>query len=184
MKQKKRRGFIFILSIIVIVCAIIPVIKVNQRYPEPKKVMIEKGIKGEQKEGFSLTVRETKWLNRKELEENYANTLTMLEKRDYKAVFVKAILKNETEQEQKFFVYNLYLESDIHFYNGLDMELYTAIEGNPAAEIILKPKEEISMTLPYSISNLYFEKNQWETLEENLFYLVEERYPEKICWEI
>ncbi len=64
------------------------------------------------------------------------------------------------------------------------MELYTAIEGNPAAEIILKPKEEILMTLPYSVSDLYFEKNQWETLEENLFYLVEERYPEKICWEI
>ena len=183
-KQKKKRGLIRILSIIVIVCAIIPVIKVNQRYPEPKKVMIEKGIKGKQKEGLSLTIRETKWLNRKELEENYANTLTMLEKRDYKAVFVKAILKNETEQEQKFFVYNLYLESDIYFYNGLDMELYTAIEGNPAAEIILKPKEEILMTLPYSVSDLYFEKNQWETLEENLFYLVEERYPEKICWEI
>ena len=124
-------------------------------------------------------------LDREELEKNYADVLEMGEDRDYKAAFVTATLKNETNKEQKYEVYRLYIESDdIHYYNGLDMELYTAIEGNPSAEVTLKPKEEITVILPYSVLDLYFEKNQWNTLEENRFYLVEQRYPKKICWEI
>ena len=183
-RPKKIRIRLVLVCIVVIILAMIPVIKMNQQYPEVKKVMIEKGRKNKLKKGVCLTVQETKWMNRTELEKQYTNTIEMIENRDYKAVFVKVILENETDKEQKYPIYNLYLESDIHYYNGVDMDLYTAIEENPTAEIILKPKQKQTVILPYSISDVYFEKGEWNTLERNIFYLVAKRYPNKNCWEI
>lgn len=184
MKKKKTTIFISTIVIVLLIIASIPVIRINQQYPQAEMIRIEKGTKQEIKNGISFQIQETTWLNKDELKEKYSDVFPMSEQRDYKAVFVKAILKNETDKKQKYELHRLYLELDIHYYNGLDMELYTAIEGNPMAEMDLNPKQEVTVVLPYSISDLYFEKQEWNKLEQYSCYLVDERYPKKICWKV
>ena len=101
-----------------------------------------------------------------------------------KVVYATVEIQNITDKEMKVPLYKLYIESDLHYCNGLDLEMYMIDNTNQPVEINLKSKEKVTVSLPYSIYSFQFKENEWNSIEDYNFYLVNSRYPVKYCWEL
>lgn len=182
MKNKKKQCFIIcILFSIVIVGVASAIMKVNIKYKNPKQIYIEKGKPYAMDEKFMLTVQSTSFLEPKEMLEKYKEVLDLSGQYESKGIEVKVTIKNITNQEQQVELYKLYLESNTHYCNGMALEMFLC-NGNDEVAYALKPGEETQIILPYELSQVQFSKTEWANIEDTKFYLVNERYPNKLYW--
>ncbi len=184
MKKKKIIFILGILFLIGLAASFIQIYKVNAEYPNAKLLYIPVGNAKEVMDGINLSVISSKWLSKNEAAEKYDKYIAPDTNNDTKVITIDIEMSNTTEKELKAPVYTIYIESDLHYSNGLDIERYMIDNLNQSAEIILKPKEKIKLTLVYSIFSNQFKKNQWDNIRKYKFYLINKRYPQKICWEL
>lgn len=174
---------IFILCLFVVVASLIQIYRVNAAYPSAKQVYIPFSKTHTLQEGINLSVISSKWLNNEDVREKYGEYMD-LGNSNMKVAYVTVEIQNIAEKEMIVPLYKLYIESDLHYCNGLDLEMYMIDNIYQSVEINLKPKEKVSVSLPYSIYNFQFKKDEWNSIEDYNFYLVNDRYPVKYCWEL
>lgn len=184
MKKKKIILIFGTLFFIGLAASFIRIYKVNAEYPNAKLLYIPVGNAKEVMDGINLSVISSKWLNENEAAEKYDKYIAQDKNNDTKVITIDVEMQNTTEKELKAPVYTIYIESDLHYSNGLDIERYMIDNLNQSAEITLKPKEKIKLTLVYSIYSNQFKKHQWDNIERYNFFLVNKRYPLKNCWEL
>ncbi len=183
MNRKKNIFIIGILCLFVVTASFIQIYRVNAAYPSAKQVYIPFSKIHMLEEGINLSVISSKWLNNEAVREKYGEYMG-LGSSDMKVVYATVEIQNITDKEMKVPLYKLYIESDLHYCNGLDLEMYMIDNTNQPVEINLKSKEKVTVSLPYSIYSFQFKENEWNSIEDYNFYLVNSRYPVKYCWEL
>jgi hypothetical protein len=156
---------------------------VNAAYPNAKQVCIPFSKTHKLQEGINLSVISSKWINNEEIRGKYGENMD-LGNSNMKVVYATVEIQNITEEDKKVSLYKLYIESDLYYCNGLDLEMYMIDNINQPVEINLKPKEKVTVSLPYSMYSFQFRKDEWNRLKEYNFNLVNDRYPVKYCWEL
>lgn len=180
---KKIHVIYIALALVFFAFSVSKIYAVNTAFPQTEKVVVEAGDTYTVAGNIMLQVKGASWLDRAQLEEKYGREMGLLQNFDYKAIVVEVVLKNTADVEQEFELYNLYLESETWYTNGIDMEMYM-VDNEPMMKIELEAGEEKRLYLPYSMSDVQFTDEEWKTLREETFYLVKERYPVKVYWEV
>lgn len=173
-----------ILCLIGLIASMIQIYKVNAAYPKAKQVYIPAKQTAQLKEGINLKVMSSKWLTNEEIKVKYGQYMVLETNTETKALTAMVEVQNTTEQELKVPLYTIYIESDAHYCNGLDLEMYMIDNLNQPAEINLKPNEKVTVNLTYSMFGTQFKKEQWNNIDGEKFFLVDDRYPVKYCWEL
>ena len=177
---RKKKGIIEIMLIFLLVCIVISgmcIYKINAVYPQAKRVFVPKGEFHLVCDNIALAVKDVHWLEKEQIEEKYHERYGDL------GALVKITLKNTGNKEEKFPLYLLYMENNQYYWNGLVMEMYSMETDNDSVQVVLQPQEEKEVCLAYTLSERQFTAKEWNKIKENQFYLVNERYPEKVYWE-
>ena len=173
----KRMHIIYIaLALVFFAFTVSKIYAVNTAFPQAEKVQVEAENAYPVAENMMLQVNDVSWLDRSQLEEKYGREMGLLQNFDYKAIVVEVVLKNTADVEQEFELYNLYLESETWYTNGIDMEMYM-VDNEPMMKIRLEAGEQKTFYLPYSMSDVQFTDEEWEELQEEI-------YPVKVYWEV
>ncbi|MGN0291745.1 MAG: hypothetical protein ACI4C5_07420 [Lachnospiraceae bacterium] len=185
MKNKKRTIIITgtVLVGIVFVGLIYKIVTVNQKYPQTKIKNVAFGETADLKENLSLTVKKTEWMTNKEYIKAHEENMDVDSKTDAKIILVDVSIKNDSQKEKTLDLYNLYIEKQ-GYYNGLALDTFMELTGDKESSVLLKGGEELQTTLVYVIYSFQFKKKDWNKIENQRFYLVNSRYPVKICWDI
>ncbi len=172
-----------ILCLAVLIASLIQIYRVNATYPSAKQVYIPFGEAAKLEEGINLSVISSKWLEDEDIRHKYGEYID-LGNSNMKVVYATVEIQNTTGKEKKVPLYKLYIESDSYYNNGLDLEMYMVDNINQPAEINLKPMEKVTVSLPYSMYIFQFKEYEWKSIKDYNFYLVNDRYPVKYCWEL
>lgn len=98
---------------------------------------------------------------------------------DDKVALVGVKLKNCGDQEETINAGEFVLES-VTWANGSDSDMFLYVNDKDAKQNpTLAPNEEVTIFLPYSISDVQFNKADWNKIKERSFKLVLSMYPIK-----
>ena len=164
--------------------AIICIRKVNVKYPEKKVSYVKLG---ESREVFksskvSMKIKGCKWLTGEKVVEEIGKTSEIDEVVDSKTVMVTVMLQNDSEETQKIDLCNFYAESKC-YYNGISPEIFEKVnQRSLTIDIEAGKKEEV--VFPYTLYQNQFSDKTWNKLDSYCFYIVNQRYPLKTCWNI
>lgn len=171
-----------IIGLSFVVIAFYMIIKINQQYPEKQVEYIKLGKTEFVEEDINMTVMSSKWENQDEIIRKYGITSEVGDDINSKTALVCVNLENTTQSSKKIKLYNIYIEK-IGYCNGLSPELY-GLCNNKNMELVLEPGESTTVILTYTVYEIQFSKTLWNELEKQEFYLVNQRYPAKKCWNI
>lgn len=180
MKKKIIKIGVTFLCAIVLLASLLQIYRINAAYPEAKTVMVPLETEDSLQDGVLMSVQSVKWLNNDDMETIYGDYIDLFA--ETKVVIATVKIQNTTKEEKTIPLYTIYVESDTHYSNGLDMEMFLVDNPSQSGEVTLKAEEAITVALDYSMFDIQFQKNVWEQLENKQFYLVNERYPVKNCW--
>lgn len=182
MKKGVKIG-IGIVLLVVSVGVAAKIVQINQKYPQVQKEKISFGETAEMKDGIYLKVLDAKLQSEEEARKAYGEDFAkeMEEGYEYRVCKVDVELENRTDKEQAVSLYDIYLETNTYC-NGLAPEVFCNTDENQEMELTLSPNEKKEQTLGYVIYKMQFSKKQWNGMEEENFFLVNERYPVKKRW--
>jgi len=186
MKNKRKRIIVF--ASIVIGCVlcgtlIYKTVKVNQKYPQAPIKHIAFGDTYDMEPNIAVTVNNTTWITSKEYIKKYGEDTDVRKDEDARVVYVDITLKNNSNKEEQIELYKFYIEKK-GYCNGLALEMFLNLSNTKEVDIELKKGEEYQITLVYVLYGFQFPKQVWKNIENQNFYLVNSRYPVKICWDI
>lgn len=156
------------------------IVRVNKKYPEKKTEFIPFGKEAEIEGGLSCTVLDCVWNNEKEIIKKYGVTSEVNNDIESKTALIKVNIKNPTNQKLAFTLCNIYIEMK-GYYNGLCPELFE-LENQRSMNLELKPGEDTTVILFYTIYKNQIPEKMWSSLSEKQFYIVNKRYPVKTCF--
>ncbi|MDD6071570.1 MAG: hypothetical protein PUC12_12290 [Clostridiales bacterium] len=181
-KNRLRYGVCGVIMLCMIVFSWYRIESINRKFPQTKHIYVKEGEPFCAEEFMELTTKSYQWMDKKQLKKQFGEEMSLNDKYDYRGLIIEITLKNKSRHRREFELYNLYLETDTHYYNGLDMEMFM-VGGNQTV-VTLGGGESKKICLAYSMSSVSFSKKEWSQLEKNNFYLVNERYPQKVYWEV
>lgn len=157
--------------------------KVNDIYPKTQEKEVAKGIYYEIGSKIEMCVLDARWLDGAELQSEYGDSWYVEEPSDYKAVEVKIKVRNLAGKKKKVALFKTYIESEQYDWNGSDAELFVA-KNNMPLEIELESGQELECVMPYTFLKETYKECDWEKLNEIPYFLVRDRYPQKVKWKI
>lgn len=169
------------IAVILIAGTIAGYININNVYPARVVKGVESGEELEFRDGVTIAVKNSEWLEekeKKEIHEKIGKDLKQLEY-DVEVMEVTVVLKNQTDEEKEVPMTDLYLEST-GVANGIIKAIIDA-EPDYYGHLIetLKPGEVKEIIYPYEMASLWFRKNEWKTVKDRDFWLTFSSYPEK-----
>lgn len=184
MNNKRVWKIISLIGIILMAAVIIGRVSVvNARYPQRIEKEITRGDFFEWMKGVEMCVIDSRWLSAADLQREYSEVWYVDNPNAYQAVEVKIKLKNKYDKRKKIPLFRIYIESDRYDWNGSDADLFIA-KNNASLEMPLEPGEEKEYIMPYTFLKDNYKESEWATLSEEGYFLVTERYPEKIKWRL
>lgn len=185
-KTEKLKIIIFIsLGFGCLLCGIFiyKVIKVNREYPQAPSKYITFGDTYDMEPDISVTVNKTTWMTNQEYVKEFGEDVDIKKEQDARIVYTDITLKNNSQEEKPVDFYKFYIEKT-GYYNGLALDIFLNLPNTEKASVKLKAGEECQTTLVYVLYDYQFPKEVWENIENENFYLVNSRYPIRICWNI
>jgi hypothetical protein len=186
MAKKRIYKRILVLVVLLIVGSVIFyfVHKVNAAYPQVKKVDVTFGQEAKLSDGLSMCVKNTKYIKPKEAEDLYGKEVmkraATAHDTNYEIIQVSAVIKNTSEKEQNYDLYNITIANDAYS-DGMPMELY---DYDGAFAVNLKKGESKEVVLSYIMESFKFTAKMWSHFDDMEFYLASSHYPVKTTWEI
>ncbi|MFU0826826.1 MAG: hypothetical protein ACFWTJ_04680 [Lachnoclostridium sp.] len=179
----KRKKFIFVLALFGFsIWVIIGFYKINNEYPQAKKICYSIGEPGNFSEGIEATILENRWIGQKEFEDMYGKFKDAIDNSKYKFLLVSVKFKNTSVEKREVEVYRYYIEC-LGYSNGIGLDNYY-IFNDIGIAFTLQPGKEVNVTIPYVFFDTQFKKRDWNNLENKKFYLVNTWYPVKKIWSI
>ncbi|MBQ1687869.1 MAG: hypothetical protein II073_01155 [Lachnospiraceae bacterium] len=151
------------------------IIWVNHAFPQAENIKIDKGACYVDEKGISYKVEKTKWLDKKQIEEEFDMKL-------FSVCIVTMQVENTSKKKKKLAAYDWYIEGENHFQNGVSCELFGVVnEEFSDMGVVLEPGEKIEWKLPYEFCNtiVYSFQNKKE-MKSALYGLIKDRYPKKV----
>lgn len=162
---------------IFLIWSIVKIINVNSDYPQTEEIYVESGDTYKTKENIVLSIKRMNWIKQKKLQEKYG------EYDGTYGVLVTISLENVGEKKENFYTYDLYLENEEYYCNGVSMEMYLVENKTDNMKVKLKPGEKKEVTVTYNIAKtVCFSEEAWNRIQDVQYYLVYKRYPQKIYW--
>ena len=158
--------------------------QINMVYPQVKKVDVERTEAAELQPNVNMSIMGAELLSMEDAQLRYGTDFMKEIGVDYayRTVEVTVLLENKTESMQDIALYDIYIEQE-DYCNGLAPEVFFAI-GNETDYITLKENEAREVTLGYIVYEKQFRNKEWNTMKIEDFYLVRQRYQEKLRWKI
>lgn len=156
---------------------------VNVTYPKTQEKEVAKGTYYKIDSAVEMCVLDVRWLDDTELQNEYGENWYVDEPSDYKAVEVKIKVRNLSKNKKKVALFKTYIESEQYDWNGSDADLFMA-KNNMPLEIELEPGQELECVMPYTFLKETYKECDWEKLNEIPYFLVRDRYPQKVKWKI
>lgn len=182
MGDKKKLYFI-IVGVVFLSLGIMMLLRiyiVNERTPQTQKIIVQHGDTYEVKKGIAMSIGNIKWLNSKQLEE-YSDYFDKDQIKDYKGIEVEVILNNVSKEEKTFSLFKLYIESENYDWNGSDISMFMQKNEMPM-RITLQAGETKKVIMPYTFLKSGFPDKIWNNLQQETYFLLNKRYPNKVCW--
>ncbi|WP_071396577.1 hypothetical protein [Bacillus tuaregi] len=129
---------------------------------------------------FEITMLEHKMMDKTELQ-NFSAVYGKLftnEIKDIKSIVTTINIKNTSNKKMILEVYPFILESK-GFSNGVNLDLFMALNTNKTMTPELNAGEEIKLQLPFTLIEKQFTKQDWANVTRREFELVLSLYPEK-----
>lgn len=177
MKKNKLRDKIIINFILISSIAIFVMgyTHINKKYPEA--ILKEYKLNEEVAIGnLQVKAKNCKFLSKNDLEKMELPTETIYADEDMKAFFIEVTVKNTGDKEEHLELSNFNATS-LSWRNGINVELYISANKEPKLNVSLKPGEERSQILTFSMIESQFRKKTWENIEKVPFSLVITEYP-------
>lgn len=167
---------------ILIICCILikKSLIVNKKFPPRQVVNVKKSKFVNIEKGVSFCVCKTIWMDNAEFIKKYGQN-TDVNKEESKIIFIDVLLENHNQSARKLIMSDISFEMP-GYCNGLCMDSFLQFGGD--MEVKLKQNEAKRVTLIYQIYKFQFTDKQWRNIEKNESFLVKDRYPWKVCWEI
>ncbi len=161
------------------------VIRVNQLYPQVKKVDVELGKEQYITDAITMKVISKNMISKEVAEKDFGIDFVkeMEGAGDYWVVDVLAEFKNNSDQKECLTLYDNYIETS-NYGNGLAPEAFDVLSSGENMQRILNAYETYEVHLGYVLYEIQFAKGQWENINNEKFYLVNQRYPIKYYWEL
>lgn len=178
----KNKWLILIIMMILFICCIFirKSIIINKKFPSRQIINVDKGKIANIKKGISFCVSKTVWMDNHEFIKKYGKNADVNQE-ESKIIFVDVLLENQDNSVRELTMSDISFEM-LGYCNGLCMDTFLQFGGN--MEVKLKQNEKKHVTLIYQIYKFQFTDEQWKNVEKERSYLVKDRYPTKICWEI
>ncbi len=178
--NKKFKIYIGIFFIVILTTIIgNRIISLNQQYPPPthEKSPLKQPMKFNH---FEIKATSFRVINNTDLLQLGSEFEQFtLGHEDFKCVLTELHIKNISSKNLNIEVFPFTLES-IGFSNGINLELFNALNGGDAVmNPELKPNEEITLQLPFTMIEEQFTKKDWNNVNERTFELVLSLYPVK-----
>ena len=165
----------FVVVAILFVAVTFRILWVNHEYPQAYNVKIEKGKCYVDQEEISYKVKETKWLNKEQIKEEYGMELLSV-------CIVTMQVENTSKYKKRITACDWYIEGENYFGNGISSDLFFAMNEHLSdMDLVLEPGERKVWNLPFEFCNTfqYSFKNENE-VQKTSYGVVRERYPRKI----
>jgi hypothetical protein len=96
----------------------------------------------------------------------------------YRTLLAEVTIKNTTASDNQIPLYTFSPESGV-WSNGLDPELFMALNPNTPVKLSLAPGEEKSVVLPYMLYDFQISTHKWLHVDGEKFQLILSLYPQK-----
>ena len=157
-------------------------ISINRRFPQSNRVIYSCGETGVWNETLAITVKGREWLDSEEVNKRYGDCENQIKGADHCTVLVEMSFKNIGDSKELVQPYHLYLEC-LGWCNGVSREVYFCCNDDEF-EFELKPKEEKTILLPYTIFSVDYKDKEWDSVKEKDYSISILQYPTKACWKI
>lgn len=154
---------------------------VNSRTPQTKMIEVQHNNFHKVKKGIEMCIGEVKWIDERQMAELYGDCFEEEQRMDYKGIEVEVIFRNTSKENKSFPLVNLYIESKKYDWNGVDMNMFMK-KNDSSMTIRLKPGQTKRIHIPYAFLRTNYPSAMWNQLQEDTYFLVFNRYPEKTCW--
>lgn len=186
MKAKKRKTAIIVALLVAGVVVgfwVYKVAEVNREYPQASIEHIPCGTETSLENGVKVRVKNTEFLTSGEYIKRYGKNMEISKDEDLCVVLATISLKNPTTKKQAVDICQFYIEKE-GYYNGMALDTFLEQSKGEDTVRILGKSEEQEVTLPYILYAYQFKQKDWKQIQEKQFYLVNQRYPVKICWDL
>lgn len=183
MKKSKKAGIAAGILPAVLLAAVTgqKIYAVNTRYPQAKIQYIPCGETREIKSGLTMRICKKEWLSGRDYIKKYGKAMDVTSDENSMILLLDVEIRNPGDQENQMDLSELYLEEK-GYSQGISLENF--VEFNDGMLVRLKPEEKTTAKLFYQLEREQFTEEQWKRIEQENFYLVNQRYPEKIEWYI
>ena len=154
------------------------VYKVNSEIQAVKEDIIPFGTEKEVSNGLSMKVDGYESITKEEAEKRYDYELEMDE--EAKIILVKVTYSNKTNKNKTVDTRPNSIEKT-GYTNATEIMLYNYLNSFEL-DFELKSGEKREVLLPYVLFKFQFKQNEWENLDEDVFYISNSRYPVKTKW--
>ena len=158
--------------------------QINEAYPQVRFVDVERNAVAEVQPGVNMNIVDTTMFSMEEAQRRYGEDFVEEIGHDYSYRTIEVIvrLENKSDDVQGVALYDIYLEQE-DYCNGLAPEVFFGI-GNETDYVTIEAGEELEVTLGYLIYKRQFRANEWNSMMVEDFWIVRQRYLEKIRWKM
>lgn len=176
--MKKGKSFIVVIILIIIIVVGVKFKNINDKYPKAKEEEYTLGDMVSYR-GIELIVKDVKIIENDEILKMNLRESEFYKNDKRKAIVATVNFKNNSN-EVKSIESDYFEAATIDWHNGLNYEIFSVLNGSDkSAYIELKPKEEITLQLPYEMFDFQFKSKIWNNTDELHFKLVLDIYPTK-----
>lgn len=183
--KKLWKNVVILLAIVVVAVILgIEIKQINEAYPQVRFVDVERDGEAEVQPGVNMRILAAAMFSMEESQMRYGKKFVeeIGDNYLYRTIEVSVCLENKTDDAQSVALYDIYLEQE-DYCNGLAPEVFYGI-GNESDYVTIEAGEELKVTLGYLIYKKQFRDNEWNSMTVEDFWIVRQRYPEKIKWRL
>ncbi len=185
--NNKKLGISVVVLLAVVVAIVllgIEIKQINEAYPQVRFVDVERNAVADVQMGVNMNIVDAAMFSMAEAQMRYGEDFVeeIGQSYPYRTIEVTVRLENKTDDVQGVALYDIYLEQE-DYCNGLAPEVFFGI-GNETDYVTIEAGGELEVTLGYLIYKKQFRANEWNSMMVEDFWIVRQRYLEKIKWKI